>query len=98
MAAVALLVVLWGPALAGLTDFAPGLSWLDQGWRMATDGPRIVSSWWQTTGWPASVSSTVRWGLLTLAAWAVILPIAFSLAGLADRMPRRRSGHSGPLG
>jgi hypothetical protein len=48
-------------------------------------------------GWPAALSTpVVRWSLLTLAAWAVLVPLALSLAGLADRMPRPDNGHSKP--
>ena len=33
---------------------------------------------------------------LRLAAWTVVIPVALSLAGLADRTSGRDSGHSKP--
>ena len=98
VAAVVLLVVLWGPslsALAGLTAWNGG--WFSGGWLRVFEWPAAISQWWETLGWPSSVTSTVRWSLLTLAAWAVLLPLAFSLAGLADRLPRHRDRPSGPV-
>ena len=99
VAAVVLLIVAWGPALAGLAGVTPaGAGWLNSGWQTLSGLPSAIGSWWQAIGWPASLTSTVRWSLLTLAAWAVLLPIALSLAGLADRVPRRGNGHSGRIG
>jgi hypothetical protein len=99
VAAVVLVLVTWGPALAMLSSFtASSEGWLTGGWRLLSGLPSAMAGWWQAFSWPAGLTSTVRWSLLTLAAWAVLLPIALSLAGLADRLPRRGSGHSGPVG
>lgn len=95
VAAVVLMLVTWAPALVALAPFGNG--WLSSGWQALSDAPTAVAGWWQALGWPVSLTSTVRWGLLTLAAWAVLLPIALSLARLADRMPRQGDGHSGPI-
>jgi hypothetical protein len=99
VAAIVLLAVAWGPALAAFTGPAPWASgWLTASWQTVVLLPSAIGTWWQTPGWPVSVTSTLRWGLLTLAAWAVLLPLAFSLAELADRLPRPRDRHSGPVG
>jgi hypothetical protein len=101
VAAIIVMLVAWGPTMAGLAGLAAsGEGWLTGGWQTLSELPSAIGSWWQTSGWPAGVTSTVHWSLLTLAAWAVLVPIALSLAGLADRVPRRgngRSEQSGPV-
>jgi hypothetical protein len=44
----------------------------------------------------ARLAPPVRWSLLALAGWAVLLSVALSLASLADWLPQNRR-HSGPV-
>ena len=97
LGAAALLLLAWGPALAGLTGIVPGSGrWLTAVWDTLSSSPSAVATGWASLRLPAALQSTLQWGLLTLAAWAVVLPVAFSLAGLADRTSRHENGHSKP--
>jgi hypothetical protein len=97
VAAVVLLLLAWGPALVGLTGMAPGAGrWFTSVWTTLVNAPSTVATGWTSLRLPGALQSTLQWGLLTLAAWAVVVPIAFSLAGLADRTSRHENGHSKP--
>ena len=97
LAAAALLLLAWGPALAGLSGIAPGSGrWLTAVWDTLSTSPSTIATGWASLRLPAAFQSTLQWGLLTLAAWAVVVPVAFSLAGLADRTSRHENGHSKP--
>jgi hypothetical protein len=98
LAAGMLLATTWGPAVwalaAGFFDDMAPVAWLAQ---MSRAVPALPGGAAAALGWPAALSTpVVRWSLLTLAAWAVLVPLALSLAGLADRMPRPDNGHSKP--
>ncbi len=96
LAAATLLLVAWGPALAGLTIMSLGTGWLTTVWASLASTPSTIATGWASLRLPATLLSTLQWGLLTLAAWAVVVPVAFSLAGLADRTSRPENGHSKP--
>jgi hypothetical protein len=98
LAAGVLLAATWGPALwAVAARFVDGLApvaWLTQMSQAVSALPEGTSA---ALGWPAALSTpVVRWSLLTLAAWAVLVPLALSLASLADRLPHPDNGHSKP--
>jgi hypothetical protein len=101
LAVALLLMATWGPALWAvasgvLEGFVPseGL-WPAQVWTgLAGLWSADVAS--DTQGWSSSAGSTVRWSVLTVAAWAVLVSLALSLAGLADRTSDPESGHSKP--
>jgi hypothetical protein len=97
LAAAVLLLVAWGPALGGLTGISAGSGrWLSGVWDTVLNAPSAIAIGWASLRLPATLHSSLQWGLLTLAAWAVVVPIAFSLAGLADRTSRHENGHSKP--
>jgi hypothetical protein len=98
VAAVVLLLVAWGPSVLALAGVPPWRDGWTGGWQVLAGWSAAIGSWWGRLGWPASLTSTDQWGLLPLAAWAVLVPLAFSLAGLADRRPRHRDRPSGPIG
>lgn len=97
LAAAVLLLVAWGPALAGLAGISAGSGrWFSLLWDTVLNAPSAIATARASLHLPATLQSTLQWGLLTLAAWAVVVPIAFSLAGLADRTSRHENGHSKP--
>jgi hypothetical protein len=95
-AVAALLFLAFGPAL--WSAVAPILVPTEAGFPLSMAGQTlgalrsVATSPWEGL---AGLAPTVRWSLVTLAAWAVLVSVALSLAGLADWLPQDRR-HSGP--
>ncbi len=95
LAAAALLLLAWGPAVGDLTSILSGARrGFASAWDAFANAPSLILMGWTSMRLPATLQSTLEWSLLTLAAWAVVVPVAVSLAGLADRTSRHDNGHS----
>ena len=95
-AVAALILVAFGPGLwsAVVAMFTPAESGVPVSLaRQVLEALRAVAaSPWEGL---ARLAPPLRWGLVTLAGWALLLSVALSLAGLADWLPQNRR-HSGP--